>query len=144
MPLIYINYPTGTFSASERDSLAEELTRMGLECEGLQPTPFVRSTNWVFFREYPESHVYHGGRAGGRPVIALEVNAFQGGLDPEAKKRLFRRFTDAIRTYARIPDDALAPVYVVVRDVLESDWGVFGSTITLEELRNPDPQAQPF
>lgn len=38
MPLIYINYPTGTFSASERDSLAEELTRMGLECEGWNRT----------------------------------------------------------------------------------------------------------
>lgn len=144
MPLTYVNYPTGTFSSSDRDALAEEITRIGLECEDLQPTPFVRSTNWVFFREYPESHVYHGGRAAGRPVIALEVNVFKGGLDVDAKKKLFQRFTDVIRTHAKIPDDALAPVYVVVRDVQETDWGVFGSTITLKDLRSPDPNAKPF
>ena len=144
MPLIYVNHPTDTFAAADRDALAEDLTRIGLECEQLQPTPFVRSTNWIFFREYPTSHVYHGGRAGGRQVIALEVNAFLGGLDEQAKKRLFKRFTDAIRLHAKIPDDALAPVYVVVRDVPETDWGVFGSTITLGDLRNPDPRAEPF
>lgn len=144
MPLIYVNHPAGTFSDAARDALAEDLTRISLECEHLQATPFVRSTNWIFFREHPAHHVYHGGKPGGTQVIALEVNAFEGGLDRESKHALFERFTDAIRMHARIPEGTLAPVYVIARDVPDTDWGVFGATITLDDLRNPDPDAPPF
>jgi len=143
MPLIYVNAPADTFSAASRDALADELTTAALECERLAAeNEFVRSTTWIYFRDYPATHVYHGGKPGGTQVISLEINAFQGGLDAAAKEALFSRFTAAIRKHAGIADDALAPVYIVARDVSTIDWGVFGQTISLADLRNPAPGAQ--
>ena len=65
------------------------------------------------------------------------MNAFQGGHDIATKKELIARFTEAMRQHAGIPADDLAPVYIIFRDVPASDWGVFGATITLNELRHP-------
>ena len=44
MPLIYVDYPEGTFADAALDALAEQITTDSLECEGLPNTPFVRST----------------------------------------------------------------------------------------------------
>ena len=143
MPLIYVNSPEGTFSDSTRDALAEELTVAALESEGLPTTPFVKSTTWIYFKDHPASHVYHGGKPGGTKIISLEVNAFQGGLDAVAKESLITRFTAAIRKHAGIAEKDLAPVYIVLRDVSTIDWGVFGDTITLNDLRNPPADAKP-
>lgn len=60
------------------------------------------------------------------------------------KRALFDRFTQAVRRHAGIPDGALAPVYIILRDIAPTNWGVFGGTITLENLRNPAPEAKPI
>lgn len=143
MPLIYVNSPQGTFTDSARDLLADELTDIALACEKLPNTPFVKSTTWIYFRDHDRSHVYHGGKSTGTKVISLEVNAFQGGFDVQAKKELFAQFTDAIRRHAGLPENDLVPVYIVMRDVPPADWGVFGDTITLDALRNPPLDAKP-
>lgn len=143
MPLIYVNSPASTFSDEARDVLAEELTMAALESEGLPTTPFVKSTTWIYFRDYPVTHVYHGGKPGGTKVISLEVNAFQGGLDAVAKENLISRFTSAIRKHAGIAEGELVPVYIILRDVSTIDWGVFGDTISLDALRNPPADAKP-
>lgn len=144
MPLIYVNYAAGTLSLAARDALAEELTDVALECEKLPASPFVKSTTWVYFNEFPSDRIYHGGKPGGTKVISLEVNAFEGGHDETSKQLLVERFTQAIRKYAEISQEALAPVYIVLRDVPTTNWGVFGGTITLDELRNPNPNAKPI
>ena len=144
MPLIHVRCPAGVLTDAARDALAEDLTAIGLECEGLTPTPFVRSTAWVFFYEAPATHVYHGGQPSGRAIISLETNVFEGGLDAAAKRSLFRRYTEAVRRHAAMPDDGIAPVYVIVRDVRPEDWGVFGTTIGLDDLRHPHPTASPI
>ena len=137
MPLIYVNCPENTFSAAAKDALAEELTSIALAVEGLPDTPFVRSTVWIYFREYPAATVYHGGKSAGTKVISLEVNAFQGGHDAASKQELIRRFTQAIGQHTGIPAADLVPVYILFRDVPAADWGVFGTTITLSDLHNP-------
>lgn len=144
MPLIYVNYAAGTLSPAARDALAEELTDVALECERLPTTPFVKSTVWVYFNELPSDRIYHGGKPGGTQVISLEVNALEGGHDETSKQLLFKRFTQVIRKHAEIPQEAIAPIYIVLRDVPATNWGVFGGTITLEELYNPDPNAKPI
>ncbi len=60
MPLIYITYPTGMLSHAVRDTLAEELTNIALDCEKLPASPFVKSTTWIYFHELPSGHVYQG------------------------------------------------------------------------------------
>jgi phenylpyruvate tautomerase PptA (4-oxalocrotonate tautomerase family) len=86
MPLIYVSCPDATFSAAAKDALAEELTSLALAAERLAATPFVRSTVWIYFHEYPAATVYHGGKSAGTKVISLEVNAFQGGMMPPLNK----------------------------------------------------------
>ena len=144
MPLIYLNAPDGTFSDAARDALAEELTVIALESEKLPMAPFDKSTTWIYFRSYAGGHVYHGGRPGGTKVISLEINAFRGGLDDEAKLSLYRRFTDAIGRHAEIEAGARVPVYIVLREVDPPNWGVFGATTRIEELRKPHPDLNPI
>lgn len=144
MPMIHVTQPAGLLSDAARDALAEDLTAIGLDCEGLPATPFVRSTAWVYFVELPPTHVYHGGAPGGRAVVSLECNVFEGGLSDAAKRSLYERYTAAIRRHARLPEDDAAPVYVIVREVRPEDWGVFGGTITLDELRHPPADARPL
>jgi phenylpyruvate tautomerase PptA (4-oxalocrotonate tautomerase family) len=137
MPLIYINCPEATFSTAAKDALAEELTSLALVIERLPATPFVRSTVWIYFHEYPAATVYHGGKSAETNVISVEINAFQGGYDIASKQRLIQEFTEAIRRQAGIAPGDLVPVYIIFRDVPASDWGVFGATITLQDLHNP-------
>ena len=144
MPKIYLNCPVETFTATAKDDLAAELTTLALEVENLPNTPFVRSTVWIYINEYPGANVYHGGMSVGTKVISLEVNAFEGGLDKQAKQMLIQKFTTSIRKHAGLKLDELAPVYIVIRDVPESNWGVFGKTITLTDLRNPPADAKPI
>jgi phenylpyruvate tautomerase PptA (4-oxalocrotonate tautomerase family) len=137
MPLIYVSCPDATFSAAAKDALAEELTSLALAAERLPETPFVRSTVWIYFHDYPAATVYHGGKSAGTKVISLEVNALQGGHDAASKQVLIQQFTEAIRRQMGIAPGDLVPVYVLFRDVPASDWGVFGATITLQDLYNP-------
>lgn len=144
MPLIFVDAPAGTFEPAQRDALAEELTTIGLESERLPMEPFDRSTTWIYFRDTPPAQVYHGGKPGGTRVISLEVNCFVGGLDDDAKLSLYRRVTEAVRVRAGIAADARVPVYIVVREVRPEDWGVFGGTTRIEEVRTPHPDEAPI
>jgi phenylpyruvate tautomerase PptA (4-oxalocrotonate tautomerase family) len=144
MPKIYIKFPQGTFSQEAKNKLAEELTTIALRIENLPNTPFVRSTVWIYMNQYPESDVFHGGKPGGTKVVSVEVNAFKGGLDTPAKKLLIEEFTQNIGYHAGFPTDRLYPVYIVIRDVEETDWGIFGKTITLYDARNPRADAKPI
>lgn len=144
MPLIYVNCPENTFSEAAKDALAEELTIIALDTEQLPDTPYRRSTVWIYIHEYPAATVYHGGKSAGTKVISLEVNAFKGGHDNSSKKELIRQFTEAIRQHAGIAIDNLVPVYILLRDVPEADWGVFGATITLNDLHHPPAGATPI
>lgn len=124
--------------------LAEALTVIALESEELPMEPFDKSTTWIYFGEYPPDRVYHGGRPGGTRVISLEINAFSGGLNRQAKLSIYKRFTEAIREHAGIATDARVPVYIVLREVDPENWGVFGGTTTIDALRTPHPDIPPI
>ncbi len=149
VPLIYMHYPEGTFTQDALRSLADELTTIGLDCEKLSNTPFVRSTTWIYANELPAASVFVGGKPRGiedsdTKVISLDINVFEGGLDETAKRTLIERMTHAVRVYARIEPSKPTPVYILIREVAPAQWGVFGNRITLESLRNPPVDAQPL
>ena len=144
MPLIYVNCLENTFSAAAKDALADELTTIALATERLPDTPYGRSKVWIYFHEYPAAAVYHGGQTAGANVISLEVNAFQGGHTVASKQALIAQFTEAIRPHAGIAAGALVPVYILLRDVPESNWGAFGQTTTLNDLRHSPAGAVPI
>lgn len=139
MPLIHVYLPVGTLAANVRDHLAEELTAIALEVENLPTTPFDKSAVWIYFHEVLEGAVYHGGKPGGTRVITVDVNAFEGGHDNSAKRLLYQRFTEAIGKHLGSPEGARVPVYILLRQVHDTNWGVFGRTTTIHEVRTPHP-----
>jgi phenylpyruvate tautomerase PptA (4-oxalocrotonate tautomerase family) len=143
MPKVFINYPKGTFSAQALDVLADEITTIGLQCEKLPDTPYVRSNIWVYAREYDAEKVYHGGKPRGTKVITLELNVVEGALGADSRKELIERLTQAVGKNAGIPLQERVPVYIAIRDVPPPSWGMFGEPITLEGLRNPPANAKP-
>ena len=144
MPLMFLNYTEGAFTPDALNSLAERLTRDGEELEKLKLTDWVLSTTWIYTREYPKSKVYHGGKPGGNHFIAVEINVIQGGFGASTKKELIERVTDAIGKYGNLPQGEPRRVYVVIREVAESNWGFDGQPIDLEMLRNPPADMKPL
>jgi phenylpyruvate tautomerase PptA (4-oxalocrotonate tautomerase family) len=131
------------FPENAIDSLADEITNYAQKLEKLPNTPYVRSNIWVYAKEYAADRVYHGGKAGGTKVISFEVNVIEGGLDAEAKKQLIAFLTEAVRKHAGIPLEELVPLFVLIRDVPDQNWGMFGKPVTLDALRNPPANATP-
>ena len=144
MPLIYFNCPENIFSQETKDKMANELTDIALRIEKLPDTNFVKSTCWIYFKEYPKENIYHGGANTGTNVISLEVNAFKGGLYKAQKKEFISKFTSIIHTYLSLDENALTPVYIIFRDIATRDWGVFGNTIKLSDLHHPPVDAEPI
>jgi phenylpyruvate tautomerase PptA (4-oxalocrotonate tautomerase family) len=144
MPLIYVNYPTGTFAQEALDGLAEQMTNDVIELEKLARTPYVKSTTWVYCREYPRMHVYHGGKTEGTNVISFEINVIEHGFEAATKKELIKRVTEAVAKYAGLKDGQLRPVYVLIRDVPETNWGLFGDPVNLHALKNRPADAKPI
>jgi phenylpyruvate tautomerase PptA (4-oxalocrotonate tautomerase family) len=143
MPKIYVNYPEGAFPGNSMDLLADEITAYAPALEQLPDTPYVRSNIWIYAKEYAVGKVYHGGKAGGTKIISFEVNAIEGGLDAAAKKQMIAFLTEAVRKHAGIPSGERVPVFVLIRDVPASNWGMFGKQVSLNALRNPPAEAIP-
>ena len=143
MPLIYINYPEGTFMSEALDALARQVSKDGGDLEKLADDPFVRSTTWVYANEYKTTRVYHGGKPGGTNVVTVEINALQGGFDAATKAELIKRTTEAVAKAAGLKDDIL-PIYVVLRDVPEQNWGFNGKPLSFDQLKNPPVGAKPL
>jgi len=144
MPLMFLNYTEGTFTPDALNRLADRITRDGVELERLPLTDYVLSTTWVYTHEYLKTQVYHGGKSGGSHFVALEINVIQGGYSATTKQELIKRVTDAIGEYGSLPQGEPRRVYVIIREVLESNWGFDGQTIDLEALRNPPGNAKPL
>jgi phenylpyruvate tautomerase PptA (4-oxalocrotonate tautomerase family) len=110
------------------------LTDLGITCERLADTAKVRAGVWVFFTERAPDAVFSGGQIAQNPLIALVVNALQGGLDGGSKKKLIADATAILREHAGANGDQL-PVYVVIHEVPELDWGMYGQQVSLAALR---------
>lgn len=140
MPLTYMNFPKGAFTEDSLAALAEKLTTIGMEAEKEPNTPSIRSANWLFANEYGPDKVFVGGQPDGSKVVTIEISVFRGGLDDLAKEEMIARATEAVRQHVGLTVGDRAPVYVLIHEVLPSNWGVFGGRITVSDLRNP-PEA---
>jgi uncharacterized C2H2 Zn-finger protein len=101
---MFLNYTEGAFTTDSLNLLVEQITRDGEELEKLPLTDYVLSTTWVYTREYPKAHVYHGGKPGGESFIALDINVIQGGSNATTKLELIKRVTDAIGKHGNLPE----------------------------------------
>lgn len=101
MPLITVQHPPEALDQSQKDDLAEVLTKVILEIEGGADTPQGRSIAWVRFQPIEKTDWYLGGRndgafesASGRWLI--ELNVPEGSMDQERKSGCHVAITNAI------------------------------------------------
>lgn len=134
MPKMFVHAPESVFDADARKRVAAALTDLGLACERLPDTPEVRNSVWVFFADHAPDAIFTGGRMASSPVVSLTIYTLDGGLDGPAKRKLIAGATSILGEHGALPNDPV-PAYVVVREVSEADWGMFGSTVSLAALR---------
>ncbi|AZO00857.1 4-oxalocrotonate tautomerase [Mesorhizobium sp. M9A.F.Ca.ET.002.03.1.2] len=139
MPKLIIHSPAGTFDAADRQRVAAALMALGLECEALPSSPMVRSTVWTYFAEYAADAVFMGDEPARLPIVTLQIYVLAGGLDGTGKRKLIEGATAILD---RHPDGThVAPVYVVIHDVVDENWGIFGKQADLVALKASDPNA---
>ncbi|VVE50360.1 hypothetical protein PHO31112_04653 [Pandoraea horticolens] len=133
MPTLIIHSPAGTFSADDRKQIASSLTQLGLDCESLPYSPLVISTVWIYFADYPADSVFMGGAPAWMPVVTLQIYVIAGGLDDAGKCKLIEGATSILDR--RPASTSVAPVYVVIHEIPEENWGIFGHQADLTALR---------
>lgn len=139
MPKLIIHSPAGTFDAADRQRVAGALAALGLDCEALPPSPMLRSTVWTYFADYAADAVFMGDELARLPVVTLQIYVLARGLDAAGKRRLIEGATAILD---RRPDGAaVAPVYVVIHEVAEQNWGIFGKQADLTALQASAPDA---
>lgn len=135
MPKMFVRSTEGTFPAHVRWGVASALTDLGMACEQLADRAAVRDGVWVLFSEYRPDSVFRGGAAAASATVVLEVFALEGGLDTAARTRLIAESTEILGTHA--VSDSDVPVFVVINETPEADWGMLGKQVELETLRRP-------
>jgi phenylpyruvate tautomerase PptA (4-oxalocrotonate tautomerase family) len=133
MPKIIVHAPNAAFDATTRQAVAAELTDFALDCEKLPKSPFVKSTVWTYFSTYDGDAVFMGAVPATLPIVSVEIFVIEGGLDAPAKKRLIPGVTEIIGRHLGIADRV--PVYIVIHEIAETNWGIFGSNPDLAALR---------
>ena len=139
MPKLIIHSRAGTFDAADRQQVASALMALGLDCEGLPHSAMVRSTVWTYFAEYQEDAVFMGDEPARLPVVTLQVYVLAGGLDHFGKRRLIKGATAILDR--RADGNSVSPVYVVIHEVAEENWGIFGKQADVAALRASSPDA---
>ena len=139
MPKIIIHAPEGAFNAEARAAVAAELTDFALDCEALPKSPFVKSTAWTYFNACPADAVFMGEERAYAGIISAQIFVIAGGLDEHAKKRLIKGATEILGRHSGA--SGRAPVYIVLCEVPEINWGIFGETANLAALRTSSPDA---
>ena len=134
MPKMFIHSREGTFPAAARARVAAALTDLGLSCERLPDTPGVRRGVWVFFQDHAPDAVFSGGEVASLPLMTLVVLALKGGLDGTGRQRLIEGATAILGEHAAVASNPV-PAFVVIREVPEADWGMYGHAISLAKLR---------
>lgn len=139
MPKIIIHAPESTFDADARAGVAAELTDFALGCEALPKSPFMKSTVWTYFNACEADAVFMGGERAYAKIISAQFFVIAGGLDEAAKKRLIAGATDILGRHSGA--SGRMPVYIVLHEVPEINWGIFGQNADLAAMRASPPDA---
>ena len=137
MPKIIIHASDGTFDPKARAALATELTDFALDCEALPKSPFMKSVVWTYFNTYPADSVFMGGAQAYATIISAQLFVVAGGLDAKAKKRLIKGATDILVRHSAA--QGKVPVYIVLHEIQEIDWGFLSETADLGAMQASSP-----
>ena len=134
MPKLFVDSSQGSFTAEARGRVAAALTNLGIACERLADTPKVRAGVWVIFTEHQSDAMFSGGQIAANPLIRLLVFALEGGLDAQSKQRLIADATAILSEHAESTGGPVT-IYVVIQEVPEVNWGMYGKQVSLAALR---------
>ena len=134
MPKLFVHSRQSTFTAEARVQVAAALTDLGIACERLADRANVRAGVWVFFTEHAPDAIFSGGQIAPDSMVGLVAYALEGGLDAESKQRLIAGATAILGEHAEAKSGQV-PVYVVIREVPEVNWGMYGKHVSLAALR---------
>jgi len=134
MPKLFVHSRQSTFTAEARVQVAAALTDLGIACERLADRANVRAGVWVFFTEHAPDAIFSGGQIAPDSMVGLVVYALEGGLDAESKQKLIEGATAILGEHAEAKSGQV-PVYVVIREVPEVNWGMYGKQVSLAALR---------
>lgn len=139
MPKIIIHAPQTAFDATARKTIAEELTDFALECERLPKSAFVKSSVWIYFNDYAQGSVFTGQDIAAIDLVSVQIFVINGGLDGPSKEKLIKGATAIFGRALKAAD--LVPVYIVIHELPEINWGIFGQQASLAALRASSPDA---
>jgi phenylpyruvate tautomerase PptA (4-oxalocrotonate tautomerase family) len=86
--------------------------------------------------------VFSGGKQTSAKVMSLLVFVLEDGLDSQGKQAPIAGATEIVGRHSGI--EGRVPTYVVIREVPESSWGIFGAAGSLESLRAWPEGASPI
>ena len=123
MPTLHLT--VAPLQSPERyQALASALTSLTAKILGKRP-----EVTAVIMEDLPAARWYIGGRVAQRPTALLEISITQGTNTAEEKAAFIQAAFDELQ---RQLGDLAAPMeeasYVIVREVLASDWGYGGQT----------------
>jgi phenylpyruvate tautomerase PptA (4-oxalocrotonate tautomerase family) len=134
MPKIIIHSAEGVFDLPARRKITEALVDLALECERLPQSPFVRSTVWTYFNEYTPDSVFMSDKPAHLDCVSMQIYTIEGGLDAQSKLTFIEKATETLARYCAA-SQARVPVYIVIHEVPETNWGIFGKHGDLAALR---------
>jgi phenylpyruvate tautomerase PptA (4-oxalocrotonate tautomerase family) len=138
MPLITIQYASGTLAKATQAQLAEDLTKTILEIEGIADTQESRALAWVRFQPIDGADWYLGGRsdsayeaAAGRWLV--ELNVAEGALNQEQKSRCHQAITQVIlhATGHEQTPQAARSIWIQIIEWPEGHLGAGGRTASM-------------
>lgn len=134
MPKIIVHAPQDALDLAARRAIVGDLASFALDCEKLPKSPFMQSTVWTYFNTYAADEVFMGGSPANLPIVSVQIYTIAGGLEAAAKKQLISGTTGIIGKHLAKGDRP--PVYIVIHEVDEANWGIFGSNPDLAQMRS--------
>ncbi|MFC4723821.1 4-oxalocrotonate tautomerase family protein [Glycocaulis abyssi] len=138
MPLITVEHPSGSLTAEQKASLAEDLTHVILQIEGGVDNSASRSIAWVRFKELDGADWFIGGLNDGTHESAsgkflIELNVPEGSMDQPRKSDCHRAITAAVLKAKGVDsaDGAARSVWIQIVEWPEGHLATSGRTSSL-------------
>ena len=134
MPICEICCPRGLLSEEEKGALAQGLSALLIEAEGLPDNPVARSICLLSVNE--ADSVYVGGETSSEGKIVVKIYAFADAYSERQKADLYARVTRLfVDLHPRTKSLGGRNVWCVIVPVEPGNFGVGGVTVSLEMTR---------
>ena len=134
MPICEICCPRGLLAEEEKGALAQGLSKLLIESEGLPDNPVSRSICLLSINEADD--VYVGGEASSDGKIVVKIYAFADAYSASQKAELYARVTRLlIDVHPRTKSLGGRNVWCVIVPVEQGNFGVGGVPVSLEMTR---------